>query len=271
MICIKKLMKEGEYNLKMNIPEYSVTPNGYQVNKVGEFARVSNILSMANFGNDILEKWKKKIRKESFSMSAPDMCMDNDIFPTSWRDWVDLWEKAYDAPDEYTKESAEFGTLLHEFLETYLTTGEVKDIKPHPYADVNICRDSMIKFINDWKLGPHTTVKAECLIYSEKYKYAGCIDYVAKLNDKIYIFDWKTTGRLHSKYLLQLSAYWVALEERAKDYGISEEIEHVYLVRFDKKIPKYEVIDFGKENMLYYFEIFKSLLNIYNFNKLVVL
>ena len=33
---------------------------GYNITGVGSFARVSNILAMANFGNDILEEWKKK-------------------------------------------------------------------------------------------------------------------------------------------------------------------------------------------------------------------
>lgn len=262
-------MKEGEYNLKINIPEYSVTPTGYSINGVGEFARVSNILAMANFGNDILDSWKMKKRRDCFELGAPDMCIDNDIMPTSWRDWMDLWDKSYQAPDEYTRLSAEFGTVMHEFLETYLTTGEIKNIAPHPYADVNVCKESMLKFVNDWNLSPETTLKAECLIWSNIYKYAGCIDYVAHKDGKMYIMDWKTTGSLHTKYLLQLAAYWIALEERAQEFGVPNSVEHVYLIRFDKSTVFYDVVDFGRENMLYYFEIFKSLINIYNFNKSV--
>lgn len=249
-----------------NIPNFTVTPTGYNIVRVGTFARVSNILAMANFGNDILDTWKYNKRRNAFNTYSLDVLSTPDVFSVTRDDMMALFDAAYQVPDAYTKQSAEFGTLLHDFLETYLTTGEIKEIKPHPYADVNICRDSMLKFVRDWNLGPHTTIKAECLIWSNVYKYAGCIDYVAHKDGKLYIMDWKTTGSLHTKYLLQLAAYWVALEERAKEYGIPEKVEHVYLVRFDKEAPFYETIDFGREQMQYYFEIFKSLINIYNFN-----
>lgn len=247
------------------IPNHTVTATGYNIEKVGTFARVSNILAMANFGNDILDTWKYNKRRNAFHNYVLDILAAPSFDSHSSDEIMELYDASYNVPDEYTKQSAEFGTLLHDFLETYLTTGEIKEIQKHPYADVNICRESMLKFVRDWNLGPHTTVKAECLIWSNVYKYAGCIDYVAHKDGKIYIMDWKTTGSLHTKYLLQLAAYWVALEERAKDYNITEPIEHVYLIRFDKTAPYYEVVDFGREQMLYYFEIFKSLLNIYNF------
>lgn len=251
------------------IPKYISTPTGYNIERVGTFARVSNILAMDNYGHDILDTWKYKKRRNAFSNYALDvLCQPEFVTPTS-QEIMDLYDASYKVPDEYTTQSAEFGTLLHDFLETYLTTGEIKEIKPHPYADVNICKASMMKFVNDWHLGPHTTVKAECLIWSNKYKYAGCIDYVAHINGKIYIMDWKTTGSLHPKYLLQLAAYWTALEERAKDYNLTEPIEHVYLIRFDKEGVFYETIDFGREQMQYYFEVFKSLLNVYNFHQQV--
>ena len=249
------------------IPKYESTPTGYHIHNVGNYARVSNILAMANFGNDILDNWKYKKRRDAFNNYALDiLCQPEFVTPTS-QEIMDLYDASYKVPEDYTKQSAEFGTLLHDFLETFLTTGEIKEIKPHPYADVNICKASMLKFVNDWHLGPHTTIKAECLIWSDVYKYAGCIDYVAHINGKIYIMDWKTTGSLHTKYLLQLAAYWNALEERAKDYHLTEPIEHVYLIRFDKEAPYYEAVDFGREQMLYYFEVFKSLVNVYNFNE----
>ena len=253
------------------IPNYVSTPTGYDITGVGSFARVSNILAMANFGNDILEGWKKKQRRKAFDLGVSDLLCDSDIVSHSSKDLLDLWDSSYNAPDNITSNSAEFGTLLHEFLEVYLTTGVMQEVKKHPYADTSICRQSMIKFVNDWNLGPHTTFKAECLIWSSVYNYAGCIDYIAVKDGKVYILDWKTTGHLHSKYLLQLSAYWVALEERAKEYNLPGPIEHVYLVRFDKARPYYEYIDFGREQMLQYFEVFKSLINIYNFSKRISL
>lgn len=253
------------------IPQYVSTPIGYDIKGVGSFARVSNILAMANFGNDILEGWKKKQRKKAFELGISDIDNKTDLISTGWNNTLELWDYSYGAPDRITKQSAEFGTLLHEFLEVYLTTGVMKDVPKHAYADTSICRQSMIKFVNDWNLGPNTTFKAECLIWSNVYNYAGCIDYIAVKDGKVYILDWKTTGHLHSKYLLQLSAYWMALEERAKEYNLPGPIEHVYLVRFDKAHPYYEYIDFGREQMLQYFEVFKSLINIYNFSKRISL
>lgn len=258
-----------EITINNLIPNHTVTPTGYCIERVGTFARVSNILAMANFGNAILDNWKYNKRRTAFQSYVLDVLSAPSFDSYTSDEVMSLYDASYRVPEEYTQQSAEFGTRLHDFLETYLTTGEMKTIEPHPYADVNVCRESMIKFVKDWNLGPHTTIKAECLIWSNVYKYAGCIDYVAHKDGKIYIMDWKTTGSLHTKYLLQLAAYWVALEERAKDYHLTEPIEHVYLIRFDKSAPFYEVVDFGREQMLYYFEIFKSLINIYNFNEQV--
>lgn len=250
-----------------NIPKYFSGPNGYDIEGIGNYARVSNILAMGNFGNNILDKWKQGVRRNAFNTSLSSV----DLSKATTNDIIDIWNTTYDAPDRYAKDSADFGSLLHEFLETLLTTGQEKKLPTHHYADPSICANSMLKFVKEWNLGPHTTIQAECLIWSDVYKYAGCIDYVAHTGGKIYIMDWKTTGSLHTKYLLQLAAYWVALEERAKDYGLDMPIEHVYLVRFDKTVPNYNVVDFGREQMLQYFEVFKSLLNIYNFNKSVQL
>ena len=250
------------------IPNYVSTPTGYNITGVGSFARVSNILAMANFGNDILDNWKYSKRRAAFNSYVLDVLSSPAFDTHTSEEIMDLYDASYRVPEDYTKQSAEFGTLLHDFLEHYLTTGEAKEIQKHPYADVNICRASMLKFVKDWNLGPHTTVKAECLIWSNEFRYAGCIDYVAHKDGKLYIMDWKTTGSLHTKYLLQLAAYWHALEERAQDYHLPN-VEHVYLIRFDKTAPFYEVVDFGREQKNYYFEIFKSLVNIYNFNEQV--
>jgi len=53
----------------------------------------------------------------------------------------------------------------------------------------------------------------EVPVFSQKYKYAGRFDLLAKMNDKIYVIDWKTSSGIHPHFPLQFASYAHALEE----------------------------------------------------------
>lgn len=244
---------------KIILPKYTSTPTGYDIEGVGHFPRVSNILECGKLDNGILDKWRKKVfnkEVDSFltkSITAPELIKTGML-------------NAYSKPDEIANQSAEFGSVMHEFMETYVNTGKFIDVKSHPYASTDICKQSMMKFIQDWGITPEMTLKAECLIWSSVYGYAGCIDYIANPGNGIFILDWKTSNHLSDRYYLQTVAYWVALEERFKEWGIDEKVSGVFIIRFAKDKPFYEYLSFDSKMKEKYFSVFKSCLNIYNFS-----
>ena len=49
-------------------------------------------------------------------------------------------------------------------------------------------------------------------VFSEKYGYAGTIDYVCTIDGKTYIVDFKTSKQVWPEYELQVSAYKKPIE-----------------------------------------------------------
>jgi hypothetical protein len=71
----------------------------------------------------------------------------------------------------------------------------------------------ILRFAEFWRTYKPELVKAEGLIYSDTYKYAGRYDIVAKLDNKLWLLDIKTSNSLHKSYDLQLAAYIKAIKE----------------------------------------------------------
>ncbi len=73
--------------------------------------------------------------------------------------------------------------------------------------------EAILSFVN-WR----NEVKPESLawditVFSERYGYAGTIDYVCKIDGVPYIVDFKTSSQVWPEYELQVSAYSQALQE----------------------------------------------------------
>lgn len=74
-------------------------------------------------------------------------------------------------------------------------------------------------------------VEQERTVYSKKYKYAGTVDMVAKVNGKLMVVDVKTGKNLYPEVQLQASAYANALKEE----GVEVEGTSALLLKEDGK------------------------------------
>jgi len=158
--------------------------------------------------------------------------------------------------------AGKLGTVVHRLIERTLLGDTVK------YSDLDIYEDHIgvayweryLRWCAFWKdLTSESKVEykpegIEFICHSKKYKYAGTVDLVARVNGQLCIYDWKTGTSLHEENFLQVSAYMKALEEMFK-----EDVYAGYLVSIPLEKPNkagYRVKEI--ENTGVYFDHFLS-------------
>jgi len=160
-------------------------------------------------------------------------------------------------PGKIKEAAAQKGKKVHKAIEDYFKTGMVKigdDIKPQI--------EKFFSWRYERKLSP---IASEHIVYSQKYKYAGTLDLVAKLSfnehplPHIYVIDFKTSNGIWPEHKLQLAAYMIAYEEMS-----GKEIDEGGILRIDKESGETEWHGFSKEELLDYFEEFRRLCEIWH-------
>ena len=121
-------------------------------------------------------------------------------FPKHLVDWaLSIGEEEY---HRVIDEALEIGNYTHEWIEKYILNGE----NPNQY---NTCTDAFLiwekKHNVEW-------IDAERKIYCDKYKYAGTVDAVAKINGRVCVIDFKTSKKVYKPYHLQVAAYAQAIK-----------------------------------------------------------
>jgi hypothetical protein len=103
-------------------------------------------------------------------------------------------------------------------------------------------------------------------VYSDEYNYVGICDAIAVIDGKKYLVDFKTSNRIRKlEYGMQTSAYVFAYEEET-----GERIDGVIVARFSKDdmdVP-FEVFEFKSDDILFFFDLFKSAQKLYKAKKL---
>ena len=145
---------------------------------------------------------------------------------------------------------AGIGTEVHARIEQYFKEG----IFEGATADVL----PSLQLFNNWlqkhKIEP---ILIEEPLISPKLGYAGTIDLLAKVDDKLTLIDFKTSNRIYKDYFAQLCAYKRLLSERdfviesmcivrlGKDYMAEEKEvtnEQLYLEYFDATFNLYQIL-----------------------------
>lgn len=110
-------------------------------------------------------------------------------------------------PAVILNQKRDIGTFVHEATEYVDMGGEIPD--SYPGADGYI--EAYRKFKADYSFDP---IEAEMQIYSKALKYAGTIDRIGEINDKLSVLDIKTTSVLEIGYVgPQTAAYEKAYKE----------------------------------------------------------
>jgi hypothetical protein len=123
----------------------------------------------------------------------------------------------YDANDALA-----IGTCVHEMCEVFVKGGD-----PHQHLEKTMekaeTRDpaafraqavSAYSAFEFWCKGTQLEIiDCEVPVLSETYRYGGTLDFIGRLNGKIVLGDFKTSGGVYPEYLIQLVAYAKAYEE----------------------------------------------------------
>ena len=144
-----------------------------------------------------------------------DGCFPKDL--THWA--LSIGQEEY---DKVISEALEIGNYTHEWIEDYINEKRVdKPTNPsidaflqwetnYNYLDYRECEDDVfypLKVVQDLKW-----LDAERKVYCDKYKYAGTVDAVAKINGRVCVIDFKTSKKIYKPYHLQVTAYAQAIK-----------------------------------------------------------
>lgn len=153
------------------------------------------------------------------------------------------------------------GSFLHKWVEDYIK-------QQNPSMPVNeALKEAVGKFLNWASEHKVKFLSSEQVVYSQKYGYTGTLDFICKIDGKLYLGDLKTSSGIYPEYLIQTAAYRQARTEEypnekyagqmilrigkeggfefavVKDYGVYKEM----LVAFIAALKLYEQLAFLKE------------------------
>lgn len=160
---------------------------------------------------------------------------------------------------KYVDEAAAVGTLAHALIQANLT-GEHLDTSVFSPVQVDLAENSVLSFY-EWK-SRHSVKPIICEVpmVSDKLGYGGTVDCYCELDGKPVLLDFKTGKAIYEEYFVQTSAYRELLIENG--YPV-EEVKILRVGRDETEgFEERSIKDTRK-----YFEIFLSLLNVYNLKK----
>lgn len=166
----------------------------------------------------------------------------------------DLAKEASDAHKDRT--AVNIGALVHSFAEDYLQAKLNNETEPD--LPVNEEAKSAAKQFLDWysenDIIPHQT---ERIVYNDERQYAGTLDLLATINDKLTVIDFKTSSGIYPEYWLQVAAYAEALTNERVGAGKSLP-EGVGIVRFPKDGADFEAeLEYG-DDLWWHWEAFQA-------------
>lgn len=177
--------------------------NAYEKDGVARVSVTSVLRDM--FAKPGLTHWIK----EQTAKAAISLCVDAARAGELEIHQDEILKAAILKADEIRDAAGAFGTSVHGAIECTMRGGqlEVSSLTPEVQARFN----SWIEWKSQHTFNPKFL---EMEVISEKYGYAGTLDYVGEYDGKMSIIDWKTNKTMDKEAApLQLAAYWVALKE----------------------------------------------------------
>lgn len=160
------------------------------------------------------------------------------------------------------KRTAKIGSLVHAICEFYTAKTPIEWEKYTKEEIKKACKISKRFFEFVSMQDEFKPILSEGAFASDKYGYGGCIDLICRLNSKITLLDYKTSGAIFEEMISQVSAYKHLAEE--KGY----KIEQVIILRFGREEAEgYEYREIRKKELKQGLKVFKSALKLYKEKK----
>lgn len=143
--------------------------------------------------------------------------------------WARREALAGNDPDKIAQEAADSGTCAHLMVECHIKNEE-PDLSDFTTNQIDKAETGYLAFL-EWEKNNKLEYKhLEIPVVSEKYRYGGTVDMVAKKNGSLWMIDLKTSKGIYPEYKIQLAAYSLAYEEQE-----SEVIDEWHLLQLNKE------------------------------------
>jgi len=127
------------------------------------------------------------------------------------------WQKKTDA--------GTIGSFLHKWIEQYIK-GE------NPALPINDgLKESALKFLDWVEKNKVKFLTSEQMVFSRKYRYVGTLDFICRIEGKLYVGDLKTSSGIYNEMWLQTAAYRQARSEEFPE----EKYEGQLILRIGKE------------------------------------
>lgn len=144
------------------------------------------------------------------------------------------------------EQAADIGSQVHEWIEQFALSRINGTEAPILSEDMPEGVENAIGGFLDWyNENDVKFLASERLIYSKKYDYCGLTDFIAVINGKKSVGDYKTSKSVYSDHRYQLSAYWNAIEEEDE-----EEIEQGVILHVNKETGEFKAYEITREEHL---------------------
>lgn len=104
------------------------------------------------------------------------------------------------APWKKSGKAADLGTSIHEAIEAWVLDKPLPDWS----EEVEPYMEAAIQWLSDFE--PKVEA-SEASVYSRTYRYAGTLDMIATIGDRLWLIDFKTGSGVYPEAALQMSAY----------------------------------------------------------------
>ncbi|MBK5190958.1 MAG: hypothetical protein JJE19_05645 [Methanosarcinales archaeon] len=146
---------------------------------------------------------------------------------------LEIWKQREPAWRQISEQALKVGSLVHEAIDAYLKGDNLRlgEVLSTRCDEIEKPFSAFLRWKENSGFKP---LSNELGIWSKR-GYAGTADMIGHINSKLYLVDLKTAKRIYPDYLLQVSAYRHAYEERT-----GERIEGLGILRLDKAEGFYE-------------------------------
>lgn len=130
-----------------------------------------------------------------------------------------------------SKEAADIGSLVHNWCKEWIA-GNAPELPVHEEA-----KRAVGKFLAWVKEKNVKFLESERMLYSKRWGYAGTVDFIAEIDGKVYVGDFKTSTGIWDEYWFQVAAYQQAYTEEFPD----KKIDGTMIVRIGKEHADIEI------------------------------
>jgi hypothetical protein len=130
-----------------------------------------------------------------------------------------LAERSWDESQAIKAAAGNKGSKVHNAISAILNGEEVRidskfiNQETNELEELTLEEVDCIKSFVDWRNeNKPVSIACDVTVFSDKYGFAGTIDYICKIGDQVYIIDFKTSQEVWSEYELQVSAYKQPIE-----------------------------------------------------------